>query len=175
VRVGPQSPSLRPPGAPSKAPPGSPRGLFYGPVVKVRDSRGKLLKVVSREVYGGPRRFFREMAYRGLGLTIHAAFMERWYETLRGWCAPLRWPTCCSSASQSRHRVRVWLLVDLYNFVLSYKSLRHQGRPRTPAVAIGVAGQVWSYWDYIWYPIHRHPFGRQLMQQQVKELLAPAL
>jgi IS1 family transposase len=152
-----------------------PRDLFYGQVVKVRDAKGKLLRVVSRVVYGGPRRFFQEMAPRGLGVTIHTAFMERWYGTLRGLCAPLRRRTRCGSASQSRHHARVWLLVDLYNFVLPHKSLRQQGRPRTPAIAIGVADHVWSYRDYLWHPVHRDSLARQLMQQRVKGLLTPAL
>jgi hypothetical protein len=152
-----------------------PRELFYGQVVKMRDARGKLLRVVSRVVYGGPRRFCREMAHRGLGATIQTAFMERWYGTLRGLCAPLRRRTRCGSSSQRRHQARVWLFVDLYNFVLPHKSLRQQGRPCTPAMVIGLAEHVWSYRDYIWYPVHPDPLGRQLMQQRVKELLTPAL
>lgn len=152
-----------------------PRELFYGQVVKVRERTGKLLRVISRVVYGGRRRFVQEMACRGLRPSIQTAFMERWYGTLRGLCAPLRRRTRCSSATQRRHRARVWLVVDLYNFVLPHKSLRQQGRLRTPAMAIGVAGHVWSYQDYIWYPVHPDPLGRQLMQQRVKELLVPAL
>jgi IS1 family transposase len=152
-----------------------PRELFYGQVVKVRDRTGKLLRVVSRVVYGGRRRFVQEMACRGLRPSIQTAFMERWYGTLRGLCAPLRRRTRCSSATQRRHRARVWLVVDLYHCVLPHKSLRQQGRLRTPAMAIGVAGHVWSYQDYIWYPVHPDPLGRQLMQQRVKELLVPAL
>jgi hypothetical protein len=154
---------------------GPPHDLFYAQVVKVRDGAGKLLQVVPRVVYGGPRRFVLEMAGRGLRPSIQTAFMERWYGTLRGLCAPLRRRTRCSSASPHRHQARVWLVVDLYNFVLPHKSLRHQGQPRTPAMAIGLAEQVWSDRDYLWYPVHPDPLGRQLMQQRVKELLVPAL
>jgi IS1 family transposase len=154
---------------------GPPRELFYGQVVKVRDGTGKLLRVVTRVVYGGPRRFVQEMAGRGLRPSIQTAFMERWYGTLRGLCAPLRRRTRCSSASPRRHRARVWLVVDLYNCVLPHRSLRQEGRPRTPAMASGLAQHVWSYRDYIWYPVHPDPLDRQLMQQRVKELLVPAL
>ena len=152
-----------------------PHDLFYAQVVKVRDGAGKLLQVVSRVVYGDPRRFVLEMAGRGLRPSIHTAFMERWYGPLRGLCAPLRRRTRCSSASQHRHQARVWLVVDLYNFVLPHKSLRHQGQPRTPAMAIGLAEHVWSYRDYLWYPVHADPLAHQLMQQRVKELRVPAL
>jgi transposase-like protein len=154
---------------------GPPRERFYGQVVKVRDGTGTLLRVVTRVVYGGPRRFVQEMAGRGLRPSIQTAFMERWYGTLRGLGAPLRRRTRCSSASPRRHRARVWLVVDLYNFVLPHRSLRQEGRPRTPAMATGLAQHVWSYRDYIWYPVHPDPLDCQLRQQRVKELLVPAL
>jgi hypothetical protein len=152
-----------------------PRDLFYGQVVKVRTRTGKLLRVVSRVVYGGPRRFVLEMARRGLRPSIQTAFMERWYGTLRGLCAPRRRRTRCGAASQSRHHGRVWLVVDLDNFVLPHQSVRQQGRSRTPARAIGLAQHVWSDRDSIWYPVHPDPLRRQLMQQRVKALLTPAL
>jgi hypothetical protein len=101
--------------------------------------------------------------------------MERWYGTLRGLCAPLRRRTRCGSSRQRRHQARVWLVVDLYNCVLPHKRLRQQGRSRTPAMAIGLAAQVWSSRDYLWYPVHPDPVGRQLREQRVKDLLMPAL
>jgi hypothetical protein len=152
-----------------------PRALFYGQVVKMREARGQLLRVVSRVVYGGPRRFCREMAHRGLGATIQTAFMERWDGTLRGRCAPLRRRTRGGSSRQRRHQARVWVCVDLYNCVLPPKSWRQQGRPYTPAMVLGRAEHVWSDRDYLWYPVHPDPLGRHLMQQRVKALLTPAL
>jgi hypothetical protein len=152
-----------------------PKDLFYGQVVKVRDGTGKLLRVVSRVVYGGPRRLVLEMASRGLRPSIHTAFMERWYGTLRGLCAPLRRRTRCRSSSQNRHRARVWWLVELYNFVLPHQSWRQHGRPRTPAMAIGLAQHVWSYRYYLWYSVHPDPLDRQLMPQRAKAQLIPAL
>ena len=125
-----------------------------------------------------PNGFQELVGRRAFGHGEHQIMDElRWLavSTLRGLCAPLRRRTRCSSASQRRHRARVWLVVDLYNFVLPHKSLRQQGRLRTPAMAIGVAGHVWSYQDYLWYPVHPDPLGHQLMQQRVKELLVPAL
>jgi hypothetical protein len=152
-----------------------PEELVSGQVVKVRDRTGTLLRVVSRVVYGGPRRFITEMAARGLRPSLQTAFMERWYGTWHGLCAPLRRRTRCGSSRQRRHQARVWLLVDLDNLVLPPKSLRQQGRPRTPAMAIGRAQHVWRYRDYSWYPVHPDPLSRQLMQQRVQELLTPAL
>jgi hypothetical protein len=162
-------------GRPPKPRLGPPRELFDGQVVQVRDGTGKLLRVVTRVVYGGPRRFVQAMAGRGLRPSIQTAFMARWYGTLRGLCAPLRRRSRCRSASPRRHRARVWLVVDLDNFVLPHRSLRQEGRPRTPAMATELAQHVWSDRDYIWYPVHPDPLDRQLMQQRVKDLLVPAL
>lgn len=152
-----------------------PQALFSGQGVKVRHRRGKLVRVVSRVVYGGPRRFGLEMARRGLSPSSQTAFMARWDGTLRGLCAPLRRRTRGSSASPHRHRARVWWVVDLDNFVLPHKSLRQQGQPRPPALAIGVAGRVWSYRDDLWHPVPPDPLGQQLRQQRGKELVTPAL
>jgi len=101
--------------------------------------------------------------------------MERWDGTLRGLGAPLRRRTRCRSSSPNRHRARVWWVVELYHFVLPHQSLRQHGRPRTPAMAIGLAQHVWSSRDDRWYPVHPDPLGLQLMQQRVKDLLIPAL
>lgn len=152
-----------------------PQDLCAGQVVKVRDRRGKLRRVVSRVVYGGPRRFTTERASRGLRPASQTACMARWYGTLRGLCAPLRRRTRCGSSRPSRHHARVWGVVDLYTFVLPHQRLRQQGRPHTPAMASGRAQHVRSSRDSLWYPGHPAPFGRQLMEPRVKERLTPAL
>lgn len=143
--------------------------------MKVREATGTLVQVVRRVIVGGPRRFFWPLAERGLGQTIQTALMERWYGTLRGLCPPLCRHTRCGSATVPRHRGRIWLFVDLYTFVLPPKSLRGQGHPRTPAMAIGVADHVWSSREHVWQPVHPDPHGRYAMEQHLQELLTPAL
>lgn len=152
-----------------------PADLFYGQVVKVRDATGPLGQVVRRVIFGGPRRFFRQLAERGLGQTIQTAFMERGYRTLRGLRPPLRRRTRWGSARVPRHRGWIWLFVDLYNFVLPHKSLCWQGHPRTPAMALGVANHGWSYRESMGHPVHPDPRGRYAMGQRIQELLIPAL
>lgn len=153
----------------------APADLFYGQVVKVRNWAGRVVQVSTRVVFGGPRRFFKELARRRLGQTIQTAFQERWYATVRGLCAPLRRRTRCLSRSIQRHRGRVWLLVDLYNFLIPHRSLQKRSRRRTLAMAIGLTDHVWSYHDYIWHRVHPDQQGRARMQQRVAELLKPAL
>lgn len=153
----------------------APKNLYYGQVVKVRDKKGKLIEVVRRVVFGGSRRFFKRMKQSGLGHTIQTSFIERWYETLRGLCACLRRRTRSLSMKPERHQARVWLVVDLYNFVIPHRSLTQGRIRRTPAMALGLVQKVWSYRDYILQPVHRHPLREAAMAARVEELMKPAL
>jgi hypothetical protein len=152
-----------------------PKHLFYAQVVKVRNPTGRVVEVSRRVVFGGPRRFGKQLHWRQLGTTIQTAFMERWYGTLRGLVAPLRRRTRCLSWSPARHRGRLWLMVSLYNFVMPHKSLRQGHTPRTPAMAIGLTDHVWSYREYIWVPVHTDPVLTKQMDEQMIRLLTPAL
>ena len=153
----------------------APPALFYAQVVKVRNKTGQVVEVSRRVVYGGPRRFGKQLRLRQLGETIQTAFMERWYGTLRGLVAPLRRRTRCLSWSRARHRGKVWLMVSLYNFVMPHKSLRQGRTPRTPAMAIGLTDHVWSYREYIWLPVHTDPVLTKQLDERMARLLTPAL
>jgi IS1 family transposase len=153
----------------------APKHLFYAQVVKVRNPAGHVVEVSRRVVFGGPRRFGKQLRLRQLGTTIQTAFMERWYGTLRGLVAPLRRRTRCLSWSHLRHRGRVWLMVSLYNFVMPHKSLRQGRTQRTPAMAIGLTDHVWSYREYIWLQVHTDPALTKQMDERIARLLIPAL
>ena len=153
----------------------APQNLFYAQVVKRRNTAGRVVEVRRRVVFGGPRRFGKQLRLRQLGETIQTALMERWYGTLRGLVAPLRRRTRCLSWSRSRHRGKVWLLVSLYNFVLPHKSLRQGRTQRTPAMAIGLTAHVWSYREYVWLPVHTDPALTRQLDDRIRQLLTPAL
>jgi IS1 family transposase len=153
----------------------APKHLCYAQVVKVRNPVGQVVEVSRRVVFGGPRRFVKQLRLRQLGTTIQTAFMERWYGTLRGLVAPLRRRTRCLSWSPRRHRGRVWLMVSLYNFVMPHKSLRQGRTQRTPAMAIGLTNHVWSYREYIWLPVHTDLALTKQRDEQMAHLLIPAL
>jgi len=153
----------------------APTNLFYAQVVKVRNQAGQVVDVHRRVIFGGPRRFGKQLRLRQLGTTIQTAFMERWYGTLRGLVAPLRRRTRCLSWSRGRHRGRLWLLVSLYNFVMPHKSLRQGRTRRTPAMAIGLTDHIWSYREYIWLPVHKAPALTRQMDERIARLLTPAL
>jgi hypothetical protein len=122
-----------------------PKDLFNAQVVKVRDKTGQVAEISQRVVFGGPRRFGKQLRLRQLGETIPTAFMEHWYGTRRGLVAPLQLRPRCLSWLATRHQGRLWRLVSLYNFVIPHESLR-QGRTRhTPAMAIGLVDHIWIY------------------------------
>ena len=153
----------------------APKALYYAQVVKSRNTAGQGVEVRRRVVFGGPRRFGKQLRLRQLGETIQTAFMERWYGTLRGLVAPLRRRTRWLSWSHTRHRGKVWLIVSLYNFVLPHKSLRQSRTARTPAMAIGLTDHVWSYREYIWLPVHANPALTQQLDDRLRQLLTPAI
>src|SRR5499426_293020 len=153
----------------------APKTLFYAQVVKVRNKTGHVVEGSRRVVYGGPRRFGKQLRLRQLGETIQTAFMERWYGTLRGLVAPLRRRTRCLSWSPARHRGKLWLMVSLYNLVMPHKSLRQGRTLRTPAMAIGLTDQVWSYREYMGRPVHTDPALTKQMDERMAPLLTPAL
>ena len=153
----------------------APKTLFYAQVVKVRNQAGQVVEVSRRVVYGGPRRFGKQLRLRQLGETIQTAFMERWYGTLRGLVAPLRRRTRCLSWSRPRHRGKVWLMVSLYHFVMPHKSLQQGRTPCTPAMAIGLTDHVGSYREYIWLPVHTDPVLTKQMDERMARLLTSAL
>jgi IS1 family transposase len=153
----------------------APKNLFYAQVGKVRNTAGHVVEVSRRVVFGGPRRFGKQLRLRQFGETIQTAFMERWYGTLRGLVPPLRRRTRCLSWSRLRHRGKVWLMVSLYNFVMPHKSLRQGRTRRTPAMAIGLTDHVWSYREYIWLPVHADPALTRQMDDRIRQLLTPAL
>src|SRR4029450_4752220 len=75
----------------------APKDLFYAQGATAPNPTGQVGAASRRLVYGGPRRFGKQLPLRQLGATIQTAFMERWYGTLRGLVAPLRRTTRCLS------------------------------------------------------------------------------
>jgi hypothetical protein len=152
----------------------APKHLFDAHGVKGRNPAGQVVEGSRRVVFGGPRRFGKQLWLRQLGTTIQTAFMERWYGTLRGLVAPLRRRPRGLAWSHRRHRGRGWLRVSLYTFVMPHKRLRQGRTQRTPARAIGLTDHVWSERAYLWLPVHTDPVRIKQMDEQIGCLLAPA-
>ena len=66
----------------------APHALCSAQAVKVRNKTGHVVEVSRWVVYGGLRRFSKQLRLRQRGETIQTAFMERWMAPCGGWLRP---------------------------------------------------------------------------------------
>lgn len=132
--------------------------LLYGQFRKVKV--GRKLKQVYTKMLCGERSVLRTVLQSiGLSGGIQTAYVERLNLTLRHLVAALRRKTWALAHSVRTLRWRVALAAAYYNFCRTHHSLRMevgQGRyrQRTPAMALGVTGHVWSVKEFITHPVY---------------------
>jgi hypothetical protein len=148
-----------------KAPP----GLLAGVVCKVRDRTGNLLRVRTRALFGRLKDVRRRVGQLGLGRQINTAHVERLNGTIRGHVARLGRRTRNGSRRRRPLQWALWLFRDLYNWVWVHGSLDG----RTPAMALGLAGQAWTVSQYVEHPVHVSDLQRQIWAEQRAILLTP--
>ena len=127
-----------------------PADLQAGVVKKVRDHRGNLLKVSSKALFGKKKEIVKRIQELGIGQKINTSHMERLNGTIRGQQARLIRRTRSGSHRQELLQYSIWLWRDLYNWTRVHYSLFG----RTPAMALGLAEEVWTVLQYVWYPVH---------------------
>jgi len=118
-------------------------GWQYLQVVKQRDSRGRLIRVFHRVVFGD------ENTEELLGKST--AYIERAHLTMRHFNGRLVRKTLAFSKSLSMYEASAVWEDSYYNLIRPHKSLRlevcdgvRRWLPRTPAVAAGVTDHIWS-------------------------------
>jgi hypothetical protein len=164
-RRGPVKRRRRQPGL--KAPP----GLLVGVVQKIRDATGNLLRVRTRRLFGPLKQLRRRIRELGIGQDINTAHVERLNGTLRGQIARLARRTRNTSRRRRPLQWALWLWRDLYNWVRPHGSLDG----RTPAMALGLAEQVWTVRRYVQQPVHLSDLHRELWAEQRESALESAL
>jgi len=157
----------------------SQRGRRPGPVLapredlrvavvnKVRDARGKLVKVLRFALYGTLKGAKKIIADSGIGRRINTSFIERLHATMRGQTARLFRRTRAGSMLVGLLQHQLWLWRDVYNWLRVHRSL--QGR--TPAMAAGLTDHLWSVPEYVRYPVHPDPYDEAEQEDRLKELL----
>jgi IS1 family transposase len=141
--------------------------LFYGQVVKIRDESLKLMGVEHRAFIGKMREIIFFIKTYDLGNKIHTIHAERWYGTLRCCLACCRRRSRCLSKSRERQKQKIWIYIDLYNWVITHTSLRVNGRKTTPAMAAGLIDHQMSYQEYIWLPVYDDYKWREKLSEKV--------
>ena len=127
-----------------------PADMQVGVVKKLRDDRGHLLKVSSKALFGKKKQIEKRIQKLGIGRKINTSHMERLNGTIRGQQARLIRRTRSGSHLEEMLQYSIWLWRDLYNWTRVHYSLFGL----TPAMALGLAEEVWTVSKYIWYPVH---------------------
>ena len=148
-----------------------PRGLLVGVVCKIRDATGNLLGVKTHALFGRRRDIRRRIRQLGIGREINTAHIERLNGTARGHVARLGRRTRNGSRRRRALQWALWLFRDLYNWTRAHASL--QGR--SPAMALGLAQEVWTVPHYVNHPVHVSDLQRDLWAEYRQELLTSAL
>lgn len=155
----------RPPGKKLRLP-----DLFYGQVVKIRDEALRLMGVEHRAVIGKMKDIIFFIQAYTLGNKIHTIHMERWYGTLRSCLACCRRRSRCLSKNRERQKQKIWIYIDLYNWVIAHGSLTADKIKRTPAMAAGLTDHQVSYHEYIWQPVYDDYKWRERLSEKVMEM-----
>ena len=124
--------------------------LQVGVVKKLRDDRGNLLKVSSKALFGRKKEIIKRVQKLGIGRKINTSHIERLNGTIRGQQARLKRRTRAGSHLEEMLQYSIWLWRDLYNWTRVHYSLLDE----TPAMALGLADEVWTVLKYILYPVH---------------------
>jgi len=142
-----------------------------GVVKKIRDNRGNLLKVSTKALFGKKKEIVKRIQDMGIGQKINTSHMERLNGTIRGQQARLTRRTRNGSHLEIMLQYSIWLWRDLYNWTRVHYSLLDE----TPAMALGLAEQVWTVLDYILYPVHVSNFQRWDWAEQRNSVLESAV
>ena len=148
-----------------------PSDLQVGVVKKLRDNRGKLLKVSGKALFGKKKEIEKRIRELGIGRKINTSHMERLNGTIRGQQARLIRRTRAGSHLEQMLQCSIWLWRDLYNWTRVHYSLLDE----IPAMALGLTDKVWSVLKYILYPVHVSGLQRRDWAEQRNGVLESAV
>lgn len=132
---------------------------------------GNLLRVRTRALFGRRKDIRRRIRQLGIGQEINTAHIERINGTIRGHVARLGRRTRNGSRRRRTLHWALWLWRDLYNWTRAHASLPG----RSPAMALGLAQELWTVGRYVKHPVHVSDLQCDLWAEQRHELLTSAL
>jgi hypothetical protein len=139
-----------------------PPGLMAGVVDKVRDAAGNLLGVKTHVLFGRLKDIRQRIKKLKLGVGINTAHVERFNATVRGRLARLARKTRDVSRRRTPLRAALALCRDVYNWVHPHGALNGA----TPAMASGLATEVWTMKRYALYPVHAAEWQRAIWSEE---------
>jgi len=134
----------------------APEGLTYAIVEKTRE-KGRVVKVATRVVFGTMAAVLLALGMSKVSRAINTAFVERENATDRHRNARKARRTYRFSKDWRYHEAVTYLTLYAYNFCWPVRTLRVRDdrghwRPRSPAMAAGLANHVWSMADWFTMP-----------------------
>jgi hypothetical protein len=141
------------PRAPYKVPPA---GLTYAVVEKTRQ-KGRVVEVATRVVFGTMAAVAAALGLSRVSRAINTAFVERQNATDRHRNARKARKTYRFSKDWRYHEAVTYLTLYAYNFCWPVRTLavrddRGRRRPRSPAMAAGLADRVWTMAEWFSMP-----------------------
>ena len=138
---------------PEKVPP---PGLNYATVEKKRE-KGRVVEIITRVVFGTMAGVRAALERSTVSRSVNTSFLERHNGTDRHRNARKVRKTYTFSKDWEVHEAMTYFTVYSYNFCWAVRTLDErddQGRirPRTPAMAAGLADHVWTMREWITMP-----------------------
>ena len=136
-----------------------PEGLTYAVVEKTR-AKGRVVAIATRVVFGTLAAVAAALGVSGVSTAINTAFVERQNGTDRHRDARKARKTYRFSKDWRFHEAVTYLTLYSYNFcwpvrTLAVKDDRGRRRPRSPAMAAGLADHVWTMAEWFSMPAVR--------------------
>lgn len=150
-------PPVRKPGRPSILPERRlPEELAYATVHKERE-KNRVVAVQQTVVVGTEAQVERALEASTVSQSINTSFVERQHATDRGQNARKARRTYQFSKDWRTHEAMTYFTLYRYNFCWAVRTLRQKGadgrwRPRTPAMAAGLADHVWTLREWLSFP-----------------------
>lgn len=134
----------------------APPWLCYATVHKVRRS-GRVIEIVTRLIFGTAALLAAAWAASRVSQAVNVSFLERQHLTDRHRNARKRRKTYCFSKCWEAHEAATYFSLYSYNFCWPVRTLRTRSpdqswTKRTPAMAAGLADQVWSLAEWLKFP-----------------------
>jgi IS1 family transposase len=144
------------PGRPRKPHTAVSPGVTYATVHKERENN-RVVQVSTRVVFGTADAVASALASSAVSRSVNTCLVERHNGTDRNRCSRKVRKTYGFSKDWEVHRAASVFSYFSYNFCWPVRTLRVKGeggrwRPRTPAMAAGVADRVWSLNEWLTYP-----------------------
>ena len=123
-----------------------PGNIFYGIVKKIKDTSGRVIRIVRKVVHGSAATVQQIIQYSPVSHVLNTSFIERINGTYRTFCSRLIRRSYKFSKKTFLHDCHITIVTIYYNFVKSHRTLTENAeRNTTPAMAAGITDHCWTW------------------------------